>query len=46
LILGFQGKHPFHVVASDNPETNETTIITVYLPDSNKWNKDSRSRRS
>ena len=45
LILGFQGKRPFHVVTSENPETNETTIITVYIPDPNKWNKDSRSRR-
>jgi hypothetical protein len=45
LILGFQGKRPFHVVTSDNPETNETTIITVYIPDADKWKKDSRSRR-
>jgi len=46
LILGFQGKRPFHVVTSENSETNETTIITVYIPDPNKWNKDSKSRRS
>jgi hypothetical protein len=45
LILGFQGKRPFHVVASENPESNETTIITVYVPDPDKWKKDSRSRR-
>jgi len=45
LILGFQGKRSIHVVASENPETNETTIITVYIPDPNKWKKDSRSRR-
>jgi len=45
LILGFQGKRPFHVVTSENLETNETTIITVYIPDSNKWNKDFRSRK-
>jgi hypothetical protein len=45
LILGFQGKRPFHVVTSENPETNETTIITVYIPDPNKWNKDFKSRR-
>jgi len=45
LILGFQGKRPFHVVTSENSETNETTIITVYIPDPNKWNKDFRSRR-
>ena len=45
LILGFQGKRPFHVVTSENPETNETTVITVYVPDPNKWKKDARSRR-
>jgi Domain of unknown function (DUF4258) len=45
LILGFQGRRPFHVVTSENLETNETTIITVYIPDPNKWKKDARSRR-
>jgi len=45
LILGFQGKRPFHVVTSENPETNETTVITVYVPDPNKWKKDFRKRR-
>ena len=45
LILGFQGKRPFHVVASENLETNETTIITVYFPDADRWMKDFRSRR-
>jgi hypothetical protein len=46
LILGFQGKRPFHVVTSENPEINEITIITVYIPDSDKWNKEFKSRRS
>lgn len=45
LILGFQGKSPFHVVTSENPGTNETTIITVYIPDPSKWTKDSKSRK-
>ena len=45
LLLGFQGKRPFHVVTSENPETKETTIITVYIPDPDKWNKDFRSRK-
>lgn len=45
LILGFQGKRPFHVVTSENPETNEATVITVYIPDLEKWNKDFRSRK-
>jgi hypothetical protein len=46
LILGFQGRRPFHVVTSENPQTNETTIITVYIPDPKKWNKDFTSRRA
>ena len=45
LILGFQGKHPFHIVTSENPEANETTIITVYIPDSAKWDRAFKSRR-
>ncbi|MCX6060447.1 MAG: DUF4258 domain-containing protein [Chloroflexi bacterium] len=45
LILGFQGKHPFHVVTSENPELNSITVVTVYAPDPNKWKKDFRSRR-
>lgn len=45
LILGFQGKRPFHVVTSENPALNEATIITVYHPDPDKWSKDYRRRR-
>jgi uncharacterized protein DUF4258 len=45
LILGFQGKRPFHVVTSESIETNVTTIITVYLPDPNQWTKDFKNRR-
>ncbi len=46
LILGFQGKRPFHVVTSENPEMNEITIITVYVAEPDKWNKHFKSRRS
>jgi hypothetical protein len=46
LILGFQGKRPLHVVVSENHKTNEVTIITVYIPDPGKWDKDFKSRRS
>jgi hypothetical protein len=45
LILGFQGKRPFHVVTSKNLESDEITIITVYVPGPDKWNKDFKSRR-
>ena len=44
LIIGFQGKRPFHLVTSERPEANEITVITVYLPDANKWKKDFRTR--
>ena len=46
LILGFQGKRPLHVVTSENRKANEITIITAYVPDPDKWNKDFKSRRS
>ena len=46
LVLGFQGKRPFHVVTSENVERDETTVITVYLPDPQKWTKDFRNRRA
>ena len=46
LILGFQGKRPFHVVTSENMERNEITIITVYLPDPRKWAEDFRNRKA
>ena len=46
LLLGFQGKRPFHVVTSENQKTNEITIITVYIPDPDKWTKDFTRRRS
>lgn len=46
LILGFQGKRPFHLVASENLKTNEITIITVYVPEAGRWSRDFRSRRA
>jgi hypothetical protein len=46
LILSFKGKRPLHVVASQNPESNVTTIITVYIPDRGKWDQDFKGRRS
>lgn len=46
LILGFQGRRPLHVVTSENPEYHELTVITVYVPNSDKWNKDFKSRKS
>lgn len=45
LIMGFQGKRPFHIVTSEDPEIETITVVTVYIPDPNKWKKDFRSRR-
>jgi hypothetical protein len=45
LILGFQGKRPFHVVTSENAQENLITVITVYVPDAEKWKKDFRTRK-
>jgi len=46
LILGYQGRRPFHLVISENRELDEVTIITVYIPDPDQWKKDYRTRRS
>jgi hypothetical protein len=46
LILGFQGKHPIHIVTSENLGENETTVITVYHPDSSRWDRDFKRRKS
>jgi hypothetical protein len=46
LILAFNGRRPLHVVTSENEKMDEITIITVYVPDSGKWNKDFKSRKS
>jgi hypothetical protein len=46
LILGFQGKRPLHVVISEDPTVGEITVITVYGPDLDRWDRKSRSRRS
>jgi hypothetical protein len=45
LMLGFQGRRPFHVVTSENPQENQVTVVTVYLPDGNKWRRDFRTRK-
>lgn len=45
LLIGFQGKRPFHLVILENAGEGATTVITAYLPDPAKWKKDFRSRR-
>jgi hypothetical protein len=45
LILGWRGTRPLHVVASDDSNTHETIIITVYEPDPAKWEAGFSRRR-
>jgi hypothetical protein len=45
LILGFQGKRPFHVVCTENLQAKLITIITVYIHEPARWSKDFRRRR-
>lgn len=45
LILGFQGKRPLHVVVSEDPKAGEITVITVYIPDLDRWDRQFKSRR-
>jgi hypothetical protein len=37
LILGWCGGKAIHVVAAENTADNETIIVTVYEPDSDRW---------
>ena len=43
LLMGFQGRRPFHVVTAETRDA--VTVVTVYLPDMEKWKKDFRSRK-
>lgn len=45
LILGFHGKRPLHVVVSEDPKAGEITVITVYIPDLDRWDRQFKSRR-
>jgi len=45
LILGWCGSRPIHVVAADDTEAQETTVITVYEPDEGKWEEGFSRRR-
>lgn len=46
LMLGWCGTRPLHVVAADNPEAQETIVITVYDPDPGRWEPGFRRRKS
>ena len=45
LVLGWVGSRPLHVVAADDPEEEDTIVITVYEPEPNQWEVGFRRRR-
>jgi hypothetical protein len=45
LMLGWSGARPLHVVVATNPATGDQVVITVYEPDSAKWEAGFRRRK-
>jgi uncharacterized protein DUF4258 len=45
LVLGWCRSRPLHVVVADNPEDQETIVITVYEPDLIEWEQGFRRRK-
>ena len=45
LVLGWVGSRPLLVVAADNPEEEDTIVITVYEPEPDQWEVGFRRRR-
>lgn len=45
LVLGKVGPKYLHVVVASNVEASEEIVVTVYLPDLERWNSDMRTRR-
>jgi len=45
LILGFVDNKPIHVVFAFEQENKTGIVITAYIPDSQLWADDFRSRR-
>lgn len=43
-MLGGVGRN-LHVVAADDPSTDETIVITTYQPDPAEWETDLKTRR-
>ena len=45
LILGYSGARPVHVVTAYNPADDTEYVVTVYEPDTERWNSDFTERR-
>ena len=46
LLLHFSGNTPLHVVVAIDEENQYSYIITTYIPDSQLWESDFRTRRA
>jgi hypothetical protein len=44
-MLAIVGGRPVHVVASTDPAMDRTFAITAYVPDSDLWEADFKTRR-
>lgn len=44
LMLGWRKSQPLHVVVADDPDSQQTIVITVYEPDPSKWDSSFRRR--
>jgi hypothetical protein len=45
LVLGWVGQRPLHVVAAKTASAREIIVITVYEPDTIRWDAEFRRRR-
>jgi hypothetical protein len=45
LLLGWCGTRPIHLVVATNRVDQSKIIITVYVPDPNKWESDFTRRK-
>lgn len=45
LVLGWTGETPLHVVVATNVLERKLIIVTVYVPDPERWSADLRTRR-
>ena len=45
LMLGWSCKRPIHVVAEDDPVSDETTVVTAYKPDRTIWKAGFKERK-
>lgn len=45
LMLGKGEASVLHVVAADDPEADETIVITTYEPDPEEWEEDLKTKK-